>query len=297
MWNARILGYEFYYLLYNFIFYSFFGWIYESCFVSFREKKWVNRGFLNGPIVPLYGTGATLIYIFLSPMKGQYLSVYLVGAVIATALELVTAFLMEKLFHAKWWDYSNFKINYKGRICLAATAFWGVLALLVIELIQPLMDRLINWIPREIGEYGGYVILLIFFSDLTVTVLATVKFDQKLAGIQQLRTELSEYIEGIKLSDGKEEWRNKLEKHQISELIDNMKDRLEKQRESLDKMAAKGEWDKSVQRFKERYSKYSDRTSWIHRRLINAFPNLKSIDRDDALNELKDRLKDRRKKK
>lgn len=155
MWEARFFGFEFYFLVYNFFLYSFCGWIYESTLVSIQHKTWVNRGFLNGPIVPIYGAGATAVYLFLSGIPDEPVLIFVIGMLVATVLEYLTSYVMEKLFHAKWWDYSNYKYHFQGRICLLASLLWGFLSLLMMDVLQPFMNSVIASIPRRAGEIAA----------------------------------------------------------------------------------------------------------------------------------------------
>ena len=128
------------YVLY-FFFYSAVGWLGESIYCSVGARKWVNRGFLKGPMCPIYGTGALAMAITLTPVKNldirvpmfghdvliTPLLVFIAGMVVCDIVEFITSVLMEKLFHARWWDYSNKKFNIQGRICLGHTFYWGIL--------------------------------------------------------------------------------------------------------------------------------------------------------------------------
>ena len=112
MWNIELLNHEIYFIFYCFIILSFFGWIWETTKKSMETRTFVNRGFLTGPILPIYGFGGTIVYLLLFPIKSQLILVFLFGAIIATVLEYITAVVMETVFHAKWWDYSEYRFNF-----------------------------------------------------------------------------------------------------------------------------------------------------------------------------------------
>lgn len=305
MWDLKIFGFDLYFLFYNFILYSFFGWIYESSYVSAKNKKAVNRGFLTGPVIPIYGAGATIIYIFLFSIRNQVFLVFLGGVCLATILEFVTSYVMEKLFHAKWWDYSNFKFNLQGRVCLFVSLFWGLLSVLMTQLIQPLMNRLILSIPRKPAEYIAYVIIILFLADLISTVVSTLKLDQKLTSLHKIREEFMEYLESTKLYETGEELKIKFAESQFSDFIDNIKERLEENldkisqkygtKEEFDRKAVYEEISEKVKNFKGKFQKKADEKQFIQWRLLKAFPNLKTKDREDALRELKERLSSKKK--
>lgn len=123
-------------LLFFFI-YCFFGWIFESTYVSLCKHRFVNRGFMRGPFLPLYGSGAILMLFVSIPVENHLALVYLAGCIAATALEYVTGVCMEKLFKVRYWDYSKQKFNYKGQICLSSTLAWGGLTIFLLKVIHP----------------------------------------------------------------------------------------------------------------------------------------------------------------
>lgn len=120
-----------------FLLYSCVGWIYESILVSILEKHWVNRGFLNGPVCPIYGAGAALGILLLSGLKGHPVLIFLISALGASVLEYITSWAMEKMFHARWWDYSDYRFNIQGRVSLLGAVVFGAAGIGLIEFAQP----------------------------------------------------------------------------------------------------------------------------------------------------------------
>ena len=114
-----------YHTIWNFFFYGFVGWCAEVAFAAVRQGKFVNRGFLNGPICPIYGIGVSLIIALLNGYKENLVLLYLASAVLVTLLEWVTGFLLEKLFHHRWWDYSEMPFNIGGYVCPLFSMIWG----------------------------------------------------------------------------------------------------------------------------------------------------------------------------
>lgn len=134
-----------------FFLYSFLGWCME-CVVIRREKGfWENRGFVHAPFCIIYGFGSMLGYAILKPFSGNYLMLYLAGALLATAFEYLTARLMLRLFGTLWWDYTNKPLNYKGILCLESTIGWGVISVLLFAVLQKLVFGLVQQIPARIG--------------------------------------------------------------------------------------------------------------------------------------------------
>ena len=127
----------------EFIVYSFCGWIWECCYCTVRTHKWQNRGFLYGPIVPIYGTGAVAAmlifgglgrtYPFLDGAALPVWKLFLICAAASAVLEYLTSYTLERIFHARWWDYSDMPLNVNGRICLPATTLFGVAGVLIVR--------------------------------------------------------------------------------------------------------------------------------------------------------------------
>ena len=149
-----------------FYIYCFFGWIWESCYVSIVEKKLVNRGFLKGPLLPIYGSGAVSILQVTLPIRDNYLLMALVGMAAATVLEYVTGAIMEDLFKVRYWDYTTEFLNLNGYVCLKSTLCWGAMTFLVTYGIHPLVAERVEQIPENI----------LYMADLTVTALAAADF-------------------------------------------------------------------------------------------------------------------------
>ncbi len=157
-----------------FIIYSFLGYICEVIYVSISLKKLTNRGYLYGPIVPIYGFGAILILLILFNLKDYPILVILLGFLITSSLEYITSFLMELLFHMRWWDYSNKFLNLNGRICLKNSLMFLALVLIVIYGIHPLI---INFVLYTTSFYPFYLILFIILMIILIvdTIFSTIK--------------------------------------------------------------------------------------------------------------------------
>ena len=134
------------YLFLWFLLYAFIGWVYESVLVSVSERRWVNRGFLNGPLCPIYGCGAVLAIVLLHDFTNP-IEIFLISSFGASILEYITSWGMEKLFHARWWDYSHYRFNIQGRICLLGAIVFGFGGVLIIDVVQPQVERLTAMIP------------------------------------------------------------------------------------------------------------------------------------------------------
>ena len=167
-----------------FFIYSFIGWFYETVLCSVEEKKLINRGFLRGPYCPVYGFGAVIDIIVLDKIDNIFVLFFL-GIVLTCSLEYFTSWLLEKLFNARWWDYSYMKFNIKGRICLLGAIIFGLFSVLLIKLLHPFVMSLINKIDYGYLVLVTIVITLIFTVDLVITVNRLLIFNNKLRELQE----------------------------------------------------------------------------------------------------------------
>ena len=307
MWKVKLIDMYLIDLFYNFLIYSFIGWIYESVYVSIRKKHFVNRGFLNGPIIPVYGCGATLVFLFLWRFKGNHVLVFLGGMLVTTILEYVTSYFMEKFFHARWWDYSEFKIHIHGRVCLFASVVWGFFSLLVINVIQPFVIHVIDLLKQPYNEYIAYALFTILCLDVIVTIIYTLRLNNLLSELKHIKVELSNYMLKIKLFESREELKSKLAGYKFTEILENIKKVLEENKEKLIESHRKRKsfrwrkYRKSIEgRVKGYIYQFQERvnnTSFIQRRLLKAFPQLNFAKKEDVLKDLRDKLEKHRKKK
>lgn len=182
--------YSLYEWLLIFYIYCFLGWIIESTIVSFEERRFVNRGFLKGPILPIYGTGATIVLVFCLPVKSNILLVFIVGMISATILEYITGYLMEKILKIKYWDYSKTKFNIKGRICLRSSLFWGILSVVLTLFInKPINDFILN-LSSIILNIVTIIISCVFVVDFVYSFCIVMYFNKTMAFIEKVKSEI-----------------------------------------------------------------------------------------------------------
>ncbi len=169
-----------------FFIYSFLGWVCEVAFHAIKTGKFVNRGFLNGPVCPIYGAGVVVILLILGDYAQQMWAVFLVGIAVPTLLELVTGWLLETFFHDKWWDYSERRFNFKGYICLEFSLLWGIAAVCVISILHLLVRKFAMLFSEIAGTILVCIGLAALLADVILTVLQVLKLNQKLAEIDKL---------------------------------------------------------------------------------------------------------------
>lgn len=205
--GVKILNYVLMFFIYSMV-----GWTVESTYRSLgetfrarkttKEKKIINSGFLYGPMCPIYGTGALVFEILLTPFKGHWWAVLLLGMVFADIVEYVTSVLMERLFHARWWDYSNEFMNLNGRICLKHTIYWAVFSFIYVYGIAPVYEYLISFVPQTWRYIAVAVIFAVFFVDLFLTVQAALNINKLVTKLEHLRTNMAMAGDYVKAAAG-----------------------------------------------------------------------------------------------
>ena len=173
-----------------FFFYCFCGWVWESCYVSLCQRHWVNRGFLHGPLLPIYGSGAIIILFATLPVAGNLWLVWLLGMLAATALEYVTGDVMERLFKVRYWDYSQHKFNLNGHICLSSSIAWGFFSILLVRFIHPPIARLLSDVPSWLVDPLALVLTAAFTVDVVQSVQAALDLKEVLTKLTEENEDL-----------------------------------------------------------------------------------------------------------
>ena len=182
--------YSWYELLWLFLIYSFAGWCGEVAVAAVRKHKFINRGFVNGPLCPIYGVGAVIFGIFLPGLEQQLFFLFLGGMILATFLEYMTGRLMERIFHRKWWDYSGERFQVDGYICLNSSLLWGLCAVLMILFLNPLLCGVIALLPGWIGLPAGLGSLVLLGIDCAGSTVAVLNLHKKVTRITEITAEL-----------------------------------------------------------------------------------------------------------
>ncbi len=161
--------YNIFVLMALFLVYSFVGWVMETCYCWICTKKFVNRGFLIGPVVPIYGTGGVLVYVLLKRYLDMPLVLFIMSIIICSLLEYFTSYYMEKLFKTRWWDYSNRKFNINGRVCLFNMICFGILSLVIMYGVNPFLLDTIHKIDPMVLKTVVSILMTIFLIDLGIS--------------------------------------------------------------------------------------------------------------------------------
>ena len=192
---------NFYELVWIFIIYAFIGWCTEVSYAALDTGKFVNRGFLNGPYCPIYGCGVVIVVAILTPLKENLLILFAGSFLLTSVLEYITGYILEKVFHNKWWDYSDKPFNIKGYVCLKFSIYWGLACTFIMDIIHPIIYAAIRFIPFVLGVVLLSIIMCVFAADCIITVTTILKFNKRLkvmdemaASIHRLSDEIGENI-------------------------------------------------------------------------------------------------------
>ena len=189
--------FSFYEICWFFFIYSFLGWCGEVCQAAFSRKRFVNRGVVNGPFCPIYGTGAVAFTLFLPELKEELFFLFLGGMILASFIEFVTGALLEKAFHRKWWDYSGIRFNFEGYICLRYSVLWGIFAVLLVWFVNPLLAALTALLPKAVGTivlWGLSCCLLLDALGTALTIRGIQKNPESFKGLEEM-ARLSRFLE------------------------------------------------------------------------------------------------------
>lgn len=293
-------------LLFFFI-YCFFGWIFESTYVSLCKHRFVNRGFMRGPFLPLYGSGAILMLFVSIPVENHLVLVYLAGCIAATALEYVTGVCMEKLFKVRYWDYSKQKFNYKGQICLSSTLAWGGLTIFLLKVIHPPIERFVLGLPTQLVSVVTHVLTALVGVDMALSFKAALDVRDVLVKLTALKGDLDNLqnranvivaFAQADMLEKKEELEKRLEERLEGPLarLESTVSRLEAQKEKLGEKLPEFEGLKTrVAVTRERLTQVKKNgLDFYGRSLLKSSPSATSEEFKEALKLLRESLEERK---
>lgn len=295
--------------LFFFYFYCFFGWIFESTFVSLKSRKFVNRGFMRGPFLPIYGSGAIMMLVVSMPFQDNIFLTYVAGCIGATALELVTGIAMEALFKVRYWDYSNQKFNYKGHICLSSTIAWGFLTILMTEFLHKGVEKIIFAIPAVVVNTVTVMVTVYIIVDFTLSFKAAMDLRDILVGLEKAKEEMERIQKRLDVliavaNEEREAW--KLENSmRVDELMENIEGKFNafKERIKVNPSEFMEEVREEILELRSKYSvekehrlQFKRLKDFYQRSLIKGNPTMHSKRFEEALEELKKAANERIKK-
>lgn len=257
-------NYDFFQWIAFFAVYCMIGWAFESVYVSIEHRKWVNRGFLNGPFLPIYGFGAIIMLIFALPVRKSIILIFLFGMTGATLLEYFTGYAMEKIFHVKYWDYTYEPLNLDGYICIGCSLMWGALSVLLVKVIHKPVENVILNIKHIHLMIADIMFLVYFVWDIVISArqafdLRKIIDEQLLQNEKVLRMQkrLDVLIAVVEDDRAKRQER-------IEENLDEIRAHIENARSELEQLRA--ELDNVKQSYAERTRVYRKRAMHILKR-------------------------------
>ena len=184
--NTMVCGFSLYQILAFFLIYSCLGWCLEVIYAAVSTGQLVNRGFLNGPVCPIYGFGMIIVLFTLSPLADNLLLLYLGGVILPSVLELVGGWALYKLYHTRWWDYSDFPFNIGGYICLEFSLLWGVGTVVVMKAVHPVIAGFVEMVPQMVGFVLMCILYACYAADVVVTAFAASDLARELDALEKV---------------------------------------------------------------------------------------------------------------
>lgn len=269
---------DIYYLALYFYVYGFLGWCSEVGYAALKEHRFVNRGFLSGPICPIYGAGVSVVLAFLTPLRSNVVLLYVISVILVTTLEGLTGWAMDKIFHHKWWDYSGMPFNIGGYVCLPFSILWGVVCVAIVDFINFPIHEMLVYLPHILGLIllTGFSVLLL--ADTCVTASAIFKFNRHMAHMEKIAAELHEISDKI----GRD----------IYEQTIQAIERQEKLQETLDKTGIPQETREHIAELYTRYNAMKQRRHAVYERLLQAFPGMESRNHREIFRELRRHIRE-----
>lgn len=284
MWDLEIGGITCYNLLNWFFIYSFFGWIWESSYVSWQEKRFVNRGYVTGPVVTIYGAGAILLCLVFHGLPRNPILLFFGGMVVTTVLEYLTSVVMEWIFHTSWWDYSEKKFNFQGRVCIESSICWGVFTVIMFFVLHPFVEWIVRQYSVERGKSLVMAVLMIYGIDFTISTVSAANLGQKMKHLEILLYEYGEIIQKSRIYTSMGEWIEKLEDYAGAFKRKNIQEKIEwYQKAMLEKIEYFGvleyrnELKQKFQKISEQYEKIVEKGDLPSKRWMRSYPYLKEF--------------------
>ena len=184
--DTTVCGFSLYQVFAYFLIYSCLGWCLEVIYAAVTTGQLINRGFLNGPVCPIYGFGMVIVLFALTPLSHSLLLLYLGGVLLPSALELVGGWALYKLYHTRWWDYSDYPFNIGGYICLEFSLLWGVGTLIVMKLVHPIIANAVALIPPLVGLILMFLLYAIYAADTIATAFAASDLARDLDALEKV---------------------------------------------------------------------------------------------------------------
>lgn len=256
-----------YHYIWYFMFFSFAGWCMEVAYHTICCGDFANRGFLSGPVCPIYGVGAVMVIFALRPFSERLILLFIFAVIITSLLEFVTGFFLEKLFHTKWWDYSDIPFNIMGYVCLKFSLCWGVVCVFLIRVLLPGLDLVIDKIPYKVGVPILIICSLVYITDAACTIINLRNLNIKMKSIEEISFKIKLVSDelGIHISDS------------VSDIMEKTEGAAKVGKEKME------EFDRLKNQFKEKLSDFN----MSQKRIMKAFPSVSSDKYKNAIYNIK----------
>ncbi len=289
MQTIPFAGLSLYQMFLMFCFWSFIGWCIEVIDMTYETGEYQNRGFLNMPICPIEGLGVIMVTVFFRPIEHTVIPLFIASTVLCTSFELFVGWGMEKLFNARWWDYSHMKFNYKGYICLRNSLFFGFGCVICVRYVQPMVLRAIDAIPVKVGLGIVIIMSVLIVLDTIASLMAVRKLNNKIRRLDELsRLMLSVSVKtGKKLASGTLKVKSNVDK--IKDVKDNVAEKMQDVKDNVvEKVQDMNE--NSMEKLRSEYERLISERDAATERLVKAFPKMRSIRYSEALQLIKDKI-------
>lgn len=277
------VGYSLYQLFLLFCFWSFAGWCIEVIDMTYETGEYQNRGFLNMPICPIEGLGVVMVTVFFRPIQNTVLPLFLASTALCTSFELFVGLLFEKLFHARWWDYSNMKFNYKGLICLRNSLFFGAGCVVCLRWVNPLLLKGIAALPVKAGLTFVVIMSVLIVLDTVASIMAALKLKRKIERLDTLsKLMLNVSVKtGMRLASGTLKVKSNVET--VTEKAHDIKENVtEKVQTAMDST--------NLEKLRIEYDRLLNERDETTDRFLKAFPRMKSLRYAETLALLRSKL-------
>lgn len=303
------MTYTLYQLLGLFLIYSFLGWCTEVGFAALSKGEVVNRGFLNGPVCPIYGVGMIGVLLLLTPLSDHVFLLFLGGMVLCTLVELIGGWILKQVFDTRWWDYTDEPFNLGGYICLRFSILWGLAVTFVVKLVHPALLGLVNMTPHMLGVVLECLLYGLFLTDLVMTLVTIIGIKRRIREMERVAAALHAVGDTIsdrigntalaadaRLDEMKESGQEKMAegKEKVAAVIGSGQEKVARGRQKLETKVSgtleelQARRVQLEERQKRLLAEYRSRRSFMTRRLGQAFPairqaiqeHLDNMDRD-----------------
>lgn len=269
-----------------FYLYCFAGWVWESCYVSLKKRKWINRGFLKGPLLPIYGSGAIVVLISTITVQNNTFLIFIIGMIAATILEYITGELMERIFHVRYWDYSDKPFNINGHICLVSSLAWGIFSMFLVKIANPKIANLVIMIPNQVSEITAYLATIIITIDVVESFNEAINLKNILVKITERNDTVSiikkrlEVVEAVINEDLKDLQGKILDKIEIQQ--EKMEGKKQKKAIHIEAIIRKNLYitEEKIRILSEKISLYMDKLEGVSFRGTEDTENLRSEFKD-----------------